>query len=202
MKILVAVDGSAHALDAVRFVTEHAGWYRDKPVIDLVFVHAPLPHLPRMGMVVSNEQVQRYYKEEGDKALAAARRLLDAATRAVPAIPDALGRGDFAEPIAVAPTLQHSVLGWLAEIPSSIICPPRGGCRPPGEQIKNLNQKRRYFVQPGERGGGSIRRDITRVSSCTCCCTRSVQQHVQHEIRVISRLISPCKVMGLRFNDP
>ena len=66
MKILVAVDGSAHALNAVRFVTEHAGWYRDKPEIELVFVHAPLPHLPRMGMVVSNEQVQRYYKEEGD----------------------------------------------------------------------------------------------------------------------------------------
>jgi nucleotide-binding universal stress UspA family protein len=80
MKILVAIDGSAHALNAVRFVTEHAGWYRDKPAIELVFVHAPLPHLPRMGMVVSNEQVQRYYKEEGDKALAGAKRLLDAAS--------------------------------------------------------------------------------------------------------------------------
>ena len=27
-----------------------------------------------------------------------------------------LGRGDFAEPIAVAPALQHSVLGWLAKM--------------------------------------------------------------------------------------
>ena len=80
MKILVAIDGSAHALNAVRFVTEHADWYREKPAIELVFVHAPLPHLPRMGMVVSNEQVQRYYKEEGDKALAGAKRLLHAAS--------------------------------------------------------------------------------------------------------------------------
>jgi nucleotide-binding universal stress UspA family protein len=79
MKILVAVDGSAHALNAVRFVTEHAGWYREKPAVELVFVHAPLPHLPRMGMVVSNEQVQRYYQEEGAKGLAGAKRLLDGA---------------------------------------------------------------------------------------------------------------------------
>lgn len=78
MKILAAVDGSAHALDAVRFVIEHAGWYRDKPQVELVFVHAPLPHLPGMGKVVSNEQVQQYYLEEGAKALAAAKRLLDA----------------------------------------------------------------------------------------------------------------------------
>jgi nucleotide-binding universal stress UspA family protein len=79
MKILVAVDGSAHSLDAAGFVIEHANWYREKPEIELVFVHAPLPHLPRMGVVVSHEQVQSYYQEEGAKALAGAKRLLDAA---------------------------------------------------------------------------------------------------------------------------
>jgi nucleotide-binding universal stress UspA family protein len=79
MKILVAVDGSAHSLDAAKFVVEHAGWYRDKPEIELVFVHLALPPLPRMGMVVSNEQVQRYYQEEGVQALAGAKRLLEAA---------------------------------------------------------------------------------------------------------------------------
>jgi len=79
MKILVTVDGSAHALNAVRFVAEHAGWYQEKPAVELVFVHAPLPHLPRMGLVVSNEQVQRYYQEEGATCLAGAKRLLDAA---------------------------------------------------------------------------------------------------------------------------
>ena len=77
MKILVAVDGSAHSLDAVRMAIEHVRLYREKPEIELVFVHAALPQLPRMGMVVSNEQVQRYYQEEGAAALSAAKRLLD-----------------------------------------------------------------------------------------------------------------------------
>jgi hypothetical protein len=79
MKILVAVDGSAHSLDAARFVVEHAGWYREKPEVELVFVHTPLPQLPRMGVVVSNEQVQRYYQEEGAQALAGGKRLLEEA---------------------------------------------------------------------------------------------------------------------------
>lgn len=82
MKILVAIDGSAHSLDSVRFVIEHANWYREKPVLELVFVHAPLPHLPRMGMVVGNEQIQRYYQEEGAAALAGAKRLLEASNLA------------------------------------------------------------------------------------------------------------------------
>lgn len=79
MKILLAVDGSAHSLSAARHMIEHAGRYREKPACELVFVHAPLPHLPRMGLVVSHEQIQRYYDEEGKQALAGARGLLDAA---------------------------------------------------------------------------------------------------------------------------
>ena len=78
MKILVAVDGSAHSLTSARFVTEHANWYREKPVIELVFVYAPLPHLPRMGLVVSEEQIQKYYREEGSKALSGTKQILDA----------------------------------------------------------------------------------------------------------------------------
>lgn len=78
MRILVAADGSAHSLESARFVAEHANWYREKPVIELVFVHPALPHLPRMGMVVGNEQMQNYYREEGEKALAGAKRLFDA----------------------------------------------------------------------------------------------------------------------------
>jgi len=72
MKILLAVDGSKNSLNAVDCLIEHAGWYRGKPVVELVTVHAPVPRLPRMGLVVGRNQIQRYYEEEGQAALAAA----------------------------------------------------------------------------------------------------------------------------------
>jgi nucleotide-binding universal stress UspA family protein len=40
MKILVAVDGSRRAVAAVESVIEHAGWYREKPEIELVTVES------------------------------------------------------------------------------------------------------------------------------------------------------------------
>lgn len=79
MKILLAVDGSKNSLDAVQSLVDHAGWYRDKPKVELVTVHLPVPKLPGMGAAVGRSQVQRYYQEEGDARLAAAKRKLDAA---------------------------------------------------------------------------------------------------------------------------
>ena len=79
MKILLAVDGSKHSLAAVQCLIEHADWYRSKPEVELVTVHAPLPRLPRMGLVVGKNQVQRYYEEEGEAALASAKKKLGAA---------------------------------------------------------------------------------------------------------------------------
>jgi len=77
MKILLAVDGSTHALDAVKCVIDHADWYRTKPEIELVNVHLPLPKLPGLGSTVGRTQIQRYYQEEGEQALAEAKKLLD-----------------------------------------------------------------------------------------------------------------------------
>ena len=79
MKILLAVDGSKHAVRAVDCLVEHADWYRDKPTVELVTVHLPVPKLPRMGLVVGKNQIQRYYQEEGEAALAPAKKRLDAA---------------------------------------------------------------------------------------------------------------------------
>ena len=79
MKILLAVDGSRHALRAADCLIEHADWYREKPVVELVTVHLPVPKLPRMGLVVGRNQIQRYYDEEGAAALAAAKKKLAAA---------------------------------------------------------------------------------------------------------------------------
>lgn len=77
MKILLAVDGSKHSLAAAQCLVEHADWYREKPVVELVTVHLPLPRLPRMGMVVGKNQIERYYAEEGEACLAMAKKKLE-----------------------------------------------------------------------------------------------------------------------------
>jgi nucleotide-binding universal stress UspA family protein len=79
MKILIAVDGSKYSNTAVSSVIEHADWYREKPVIELVTVHLPVPKLPGMGAAVGKTQIARYYEEEGAANLATARKRLDAA---------------------------------------------------------------------------------------------------------------------------
>jgi nucleotide-binding universal stress UspA family protein len=79
MKILVAVDGSRHALAAVESVVEHAAWYREKPEIELVTVHLPVPQLPGMGAAVGRQQIARYYEDEGGAKLAVAKKRLEVA---------------------------------------------------------------------------------------------------------------------------
>jgi nucleotide-binding universal stress UspA family protein len=79
MKILIAVDGSKGSLDAVQCLIDHADWFRDKPEVHLVTVHLPVPKLPGMGAAVGKSQIQKYYEQEGQALLAAAKRKLDAA---------------------------------------------------------------------------------------------------------------------------
>jgi nucleotide-binding universal stress UspA family protein len=79
MKILLAVDGSKYSIDAVNCLIEHADWYREKPAVELLTVHLPVPKLPRMGLVVGKNQIERYYREEGEAMLAGAKRKLAAA---------------------------------------------------------------------------------------------------------------------------
>jgi len=79
MKILVAVDGSKSSLDAVQCLIDHADWYREKPQVELLTVHLPVPKLPGMGAAVGKNQIQRYYEEEGQARLAAAKKKLTAA---------------------------------------------------------------------------------------------------------------------------
>src|SRR2546423_13507566 len=79
MRILVAVDGSKSSLDAVQCLIDHADWYREKPQVELVTVHLPVPRLPGMGAAVGKSQIERYYREEGESRVAPARKQLDAA---------------------------------------------------------------------------------------------------------------------------
>lgn len=78
MKILLAVDGSKYSIDAVKFLTAHMDWARDKQV-DLLYVHPPVPKLSGLGAVIGKKQLEKYYQEEGAEALAAAKQVLDAA---------------------------------------------------------------------------------------------------------------------------
>lgn len=73
MKILIAVDGSRRAVAAVENVIEHAAWYREKPEIELVTVHLPVP----AGL--GGQRLARYYEEKGAANLAIAKRRLDVA---------------------------------------------------------------------------------------------------------------------------
>lgn len=79
MKILLPVDGSKNSLDAVSALIEHADWYRERPTVELITVHLPVPQLPRMGMAVGKGQIQKYYAEEGTERLAEAKRRLERA---------------------------------------------------------------------------------------------------------------------------
>jgi len=79
MRILVAVDGSKNSQQAVRCLIEHADWYREAPQVELLNVHLPVPKLPGMGAAVSKQQLEAYYRDEGQAALKDARKRLDAA---------------------------------------------------------------------------------------------------------------------------
>jgi len=78
VKILLAVDGSESAVRATRKLVETLSWYKDVPQVDLVNVRQPLPHVGGIsGIVITQEMVQRYYKEEGEQALAPSVKVLD-----------------------------------------------------------------------------------------------------------------------------
>ncbi len=76
-RLLLAVDGSAHSDNATRFAIDLAR--RCGPTE--IFVITVMPILSGEVMAfVPREMIDRYYQEEGAKALASARKLLDGAT--------------------------------------------------------------------------------------------------------------------------
>jgi nucleotide-binding universal stress UspA family protein len=77
MRILIAVDGSAHSLAAVTAFADHATWFRDTPEITLLHAHPPIPY-KAAATWVGQDTVTRYYAEESEEALAGAAKLLTA----------------------------------------------------------------------------------------------------------------------------
>jgi len=79
LKVLLPVDGSESSVHATEALIKMLAWYKERPVIDLVAVHLPVPRLPNMNRVVSDEAIERYYAEESDAMLAPSTKALDAA---------------------------------------------------------------------------------------------------------------------------
>jgi nucleotide-binding universal stress UspA family protein len=74
LRVLVPVDGSESSIRAVQFVLKTAPLYVEPAELHLLNVQHPLPGTIR-GV---HEQVERHHRDEGAKALAAARSALDA----------------------------------------------------------------------------------------------------------------------------
>jgi nucleotide-binding universal stress UspA family protein len=80
VKLLLAVDGSDSAVRATQEIIETAELYKEAPEVELVTVHLPVPPIGGFsGVVVTRDMIEGYYREEGEKALAPSRQLLDAA---------------------------------------------------------------------------------------------------------------------------
>ena len=73
LKVLVPVDGSDNSLRTVGFVKQKAAFYKEPLEIHLLNVQRPFPGTVR-GV---HEQAEKYHHDEGIKALAGARKLLD-----------------------------------------------------------------------------------------------------------------------------
>ncbi len=78
MNILLAVDGSKCALEAVSSLITHISWFREVPTVHLLTVHLPVPKVGGFGGP-SKKMLDKYYREEGGQNLAKAQKLLDKA---------------------------------------------------------------------------------------------------------------------------
>jgi nucleotide-binding universal stress UspA family protein len=75
LKVLVPVDGSKNCLRAIEYLIGHAELYKEPLDIHLLNVQRPFPGTVR-GV---RQQAEKFHQDEGMKALAGARKLLDAA---------------------------------------------------------------------------------------------------------------------------
>jgi nucleotide-binding universal stress UspA family protein len=79
LKLLLPVDGSPSAVRATQKLIETLGWYKERPAVDLLAVHLPVPRVPNMGAFVSKDMIEKYYDDERAAMLAPSCKLLDTA---------------------------------------------------------------------------------------------------------------------------
>ena len=78
-KILLPVDGSKHAVRAVRKLIDVAQQWLERPEIVPLYVHLPVPRVGGIASAVGASALRNYYKEEGEAALAPVERVLEKA---------------------------------------------------------------------------------------------------------------------------
>jgi nucleotide-binding universal stress UspA family protein len=76
MNILLPIDGSDNSMHAVRQVIAMKEWYREPLSVNLLTVQLPVVS-GIVKMFINKQQLNDYYREEGNKVLAPARELLD-----------------------------------------------------------------------------------------------------------------------------
>lgn len=77
LRLLVPIDGSEVSDRAAGRVLRMLEWYREKPEVHLINVQSALPQ--NASRFISQEQLEGFHREEGEKALASARKRLDEA---------------------------------------------------------------------------------------------------------------------------
>lgn len=75
LRFLVPVDGSDNSGSAIEKFIKLLGWYKELPEIHLLNVQ--LPQRGNVPLLIDKESIEIYHREEGTKALKAARALLD-----------------------------------------------------------------------------------------------------------------------------
>ena len=78
MKILLAADGSVHSRKATTALIKNTTSYKRSPEVFLLNVYYPVPKV-NFGPLVSRNMVISYYQEQGERALAESKRLLNKA---------------------------------------------------------------------------------------------------------------------------
>jgi hypothetical protein len=64
---MIAVDGSEHRFERLR-APFRASLYKQAPRIDLIAIHVSIPSVPHMGLVISQEMLDNYYRENPKRA--------------------------------------------------------------------------------------------------------------------------------------
>ncbi len=78
-RVLVAVDGSSHSAKVAKAIIRLVAAYKQAPDLHLAYVHLPVPTLGGLIKPIGHEELQRYYREEGEDALRGAQRLIERA---------------------------------------------------------------------------------------------------------------------------